>query len=49
MSEETQQQETAEIIKDLQSKPAVPIKGNTADFLKRFTSKNKGESEPTNS
>jgi hypothetical protein len=36
MSEDTQQQETAEIIKDLQSKQTVPIKGNTADFLKRF-------------
>jgi hypothetical protein len=36
MSEDTQQQETAEIIKDLQSKPAVPIKGNTADFIKKF-------------
>ena len=36
MSEDTQQQETAEIIKDLQSKSTVPIKGNTADFLKRF-------------
>jgi DNA repair exonuclease SbcCD ATPase subunit len=30
--------ETAEIIKDLQSK-AVPIKGNTADFLAKFTQK----------
>ena len=37
MSEENKQtNETAEIIKDLQSKPQVPIKGNTADFLKKF-------------
>ena len=37
MSEENNQtNETAEIIKDLQSKPQVPIKGNTADFLKKF-------------
>ena len=31
--------DTAEIIKDLKSKPAVPIKGNTADFLAKFTQK----------
>jgi hypothetical protein len=37
MSEQTQNNETAEIIKDLQSKPQVPIKGNTADFLKKFS------------
>lgn len=37
MSEENTNKETAEIIKDLQSKPQIPIKGNTADFLKRFT------------
>jgi hypothetical protein len=36
MSEENTNKETAEIIKDLQSKPQIPIKGNTADFLKRF-------------
>ena len=37
MSEENKQtNETAEIIKDLQNKPQVPIKGNTADFLKKF-------------
>ena len=29
--------ETAEIIKDLQSKPQIPIKGNTTDFLKKFS------------
>ena len=42
MSEQTQN-ETAEIIKDLQSKPQIPIKGNTADFLKRFA-KNQSDS-----
>lgn len=36
MSETNQNNETSDIIKDLQSKPQVPIKGNTADFLKRF-------------
>jgi len=36
MSEENTNKETAEIIKDLQNKPQIPIKGNTADFLKRF-------------
>lgn len=36
MSEENNTKETAEIIKDLQSKPQIPIKGNTADFLKKF-------------
>jgi hypothetical protein len=37
MSEENKTNtETAEIIKDLQSKPQVPIKGTTADFMKRF-------------
>ena len=49
MSEEnTQNNETAEIIKDLQSKPQVPIKGNTADFLKRFAKNPDGSSvEPS--
>lgn len=49
MSEEnTQTNETAEIIKDLQSKPQVPIKGNTADFLKRFAKNPDGSSvEPS--
>jgi hypothetical protein len=38
MSEQnTASKETAEIIKDLQSKPQIPIKGNTSDFLKRFS------------
>lgn len=49
MSEENKtNQETAEIIKDLQSKPQVPIKGNTADFLKRFAKNPDGSSvEPS--
>lgn len=49
MSEEnTQTKETAEIIKDLQSKPQVPIKGNTADFLKKFARNPDGSSvEPS--
>lgn len=33
MSEQT----TADVIKDLQSKPQVPIKGNTSDFIKKFS------------
>ena len=49
MSEENKQtNETAEIIKDLQSKPQVPIKGNTADFLKKFARNPDGSSvEPS--
>ena len=49
MSEENNQtNETAEIIKDLQSKPQVPIKGNTADFLKKFARNPDGSSvEPS--
>ena len=49
MSEENKQtNETAEIIKDLQSKPQVPIKGNTADFLKKFARNPDGSNvEPT--
>ena len=29
--------DTAEIIKDLTSKPEIPIKGNTKDFLAKFS------------
>jgi hypothetical protein len=49
MSEENNQtNETAEIIKDLQNKPQVPIKGNTADFLKKFARNPDGSSvEPS--
>lgn len=48
MSEENKTNETAEIIKDLQSKPQVPIKGNTADFLKKFARNPDGSSvEPS--
>lgn len=39
--------ETAEIIKDLQSKPQVPIKGNTTDFLKKFSKQQADEGKPS--
>jgi len=47
MSEQTQN-ETAEIIKDLQSKPQVPIKGNTSDFLKKFARNRDGSEKQQN-
>lgn len=43
MSEQT----TAEIIKDLTSKPEVPIKGNTKDFLAKFSKQQADEGKPS--
>jgi hypothetical protein len=39
--------ETAEIIKDLQSKPQIPIKGNTTDFLKKFSKQQADDGKPS--
>lgn len=41
--------ETAEIIKELQAKPPVPIKGNTNDFLAKFTKKQTDAGLPSGS
>jgi len=43
MSEQT----TAEIIKDLTSKPEVPIKGNTKDFLAKFSKQQADDGKPS--
>jgi hypothetical protein len=43
MSEQT----TAEIIKDLTSKPEVPIKGNTKDFLAKFVKQQTDDGKPS--
>jgi hypothetical protein len=43
MSEQT----TAEIIKDLTSKPEVPIKGNTKDFLAKFSKQQSDDGKPS--
>lgn len=39
--------DTAEIIKELQAKPQVPIKGNTSDFLKKFSQQQSDEGKPS--
>ena len=38
---------TEEIISDLKSKPQVPIKGNTSDFLKKFSQQQTDEGKPS--
>jgi hypothetical protein len=38
---------TAEVIKELQNKPQVPIKGNTSDFLKKFSKQQTDEGKPS--
>lgn len=43
MSEQT----TAEIIKDLTSKPEIPIKGNTKDFLAKFSKQQADDGKPS--
>jgi hypothetical protein len=39
--------DTAEVIKELQAKPQVPIKGNTSDFLKKFSQQQSDEGKPS--
>jgi hypothetical protein len=39
--------DTAEVIKELKSKPQVPIKGNTSDFLKKFSQQQSDEGKPS--
>jgi hypothetical protein len=39
--------DTAEVIKELKSKPQVPIKGNTSDFLKKFSKQQADEGKPS--
>jgi hypothetical protein len=39
--------DTAEVIKELQGKPQVPIKGNTSDFLKKFSQQQSDEGKPS--
>lgn len=41
------EQTTAEIIKDLTSKPEVPIKGNTKDFLAKFSKQQADSGNPS--
>jgi hypothetical protein len=41
------EQTTAEIIKDLTSKPEVPIKGNTKDFLAKFSKQQADDGKPS--
>ena len=38
---------TEEIISDLKSKPQVPIKGNTSDFLKKFSQQQTDDGKPS--
>lgn len=38
---------TAEVIAELKSKPQVPIKGNTSDFLKKFSKQQADEGKPS--
>jgi hypothetical protein len=38
---------TAEVIKELQNKPQVPIKGKTSDFLKKFSKQQTDEGKPS--
>ena len=39
--------DTAAVIKELQDKPQVPIKGNTSDFLKKFSQQQSDEGKPS--
>jgi hypothetical protein len=39
--------DTAEVIAELKSKPQVPIKGNTSDFLKKFSKQQADEGKPS--
>jgi len=39
--------DTAEVIAELKSKPQVPIKGNTSDFLKKFSKQQSDEGKPS--
>jgi hypothetical protein len=39
--------DTAEVIKELKAKPQVPIKGNTSDFLKKFSKQQADEGKPS--
>lgn len=39
--------DTAEVIKELKAKPQVPIKGNTSDFLKKFSKQQTDEGKPS--
>jgi hypothetical protein len=38
---------TAEVIAELKSKPQVPIKGNTSDFLKKFSKQQSDDGKPS--
>lgn len=39
--------DTAEVIAELKSKPQVPIKGNTSDFLKKFSKQQADDGKPS--
>ena len=39
--------DTNEVIKELQAKPQVPIKGNTSDFLKKFSKQQTDDGKPS--
>jgi hypothetical protein len=39
--------DTAEVIKELKAKPQVPIKGNTSDFLKKFSQQQTDDGKPS--
>ena len=39
--------DTAEVIKELKAKPPIPIKGNTSDFLKKFSKQQSDEWKPS--
>ena len=39
--------DTANVIKELQAKPQVPIKGNTSDFLKKFSKQQADDGKPS--
>jgi hypothetical protein len=39
--------DTAEVIKELKAKPQVPIKGNTSDFLKKFSKQQADDGKPS--
>jgi hypothetical protein len=41
------QTDTNEVIKELQAKPQVPIKGNTSDFLKKFSKQQADDGKPS--
>ena len=42
-----QTNETADVIKELKNKPQVPIKGNTSDFLKKFSKQQADDGKPS--